>query len=84
MTDTGCSVLWSAIPSEWVVDGLLPPAPAAMEMRVEGRLLQVLPGANGTGMVQRLLSTDPQDYLDPRWQPGAQVSLTPIFRDAEI
>lgn len=75
MTELGASILWTAMPVEMVVNGLEPQPPAAMEMMVEGRLLQVLPGQNGRGTVQRLLSTDPQDYLDPRWQPGAAVSL---------
>ncbi|HWI66166.1 MAG TPA: YlzJ-like family protein [Symbiobacteriaceae bacterium] len=76
--EIGASLLWTALPVEMVVQGLEPDAPAAMEMMVEGRLLQVLPGQNGTGTVQRLLSTDPMDYLDPRWQPGTSINLTGI------
>jgi hypothetical protein len=77
VTELGASILWTAMPVDLVIDGLEPPAPAAMEMMVEGRLLQVLPGTQaGTGTVQRLLSTDPQDYLDPRWQPGTVINLS--------
>lgn len=76
MTELGASILWTAMPVDLVIAGLEPEAPAAMEMMVEGRLLQVLPGQSGTGTVQRLLSTDPQDYLDPRWQPGTVISLS--------
>lgn len=73
--EIGASILWTAMPVEMVIDGLQPQAPAAVDMVVEGRLLQVLPGQNGQGTVQRLLSTDPQDYLDPRWQPGMVINL---------
>lgn len=73
--ELGASILWTAMPVEMVVQGLEPQGPAAMEMMVDGRLLQVLPGQNGQGTVQRLLSTDPQDYLDPRWQPGTVINL---------
>lgn len=77
MSELGASILWTAMPVELVVDGLEPPAPAAADMVVEGRLLQVLPGERaGTGIVQRLLSTDPQDYLDARWQPGTVINLS--------
>jgi hypothetical protein len=40
-----------------------------------GRLHLVVRLPNATGRVERLISADPQDYLDPRWQPGAVVSL---------
>lgn len=76
MTELGASILWTAMPVDLVIDGLEPQAPATTEMVVEGRLLQVLPGQGGTGTVQRLLSTDPQDYLDPRWQPGTVINLS--------
>lgn len=71
-------LLWTAIPVELVVDGMIPQAEACVEMNVEGRILQVLPGGNGTGTVQRLISGQAQDYLDPRWQPGATVSLVGV------
>jgi hypothetical protein len=73
--DGPASILWTSMPVDLVVDGLTPAAAATMEMSVGGRILQVLPGENGKGTVQRLISGDPQDYLDPRWQPGAAISL---------
>lgn len=42
-----------------------------VELQVEGRSLVAVPGAGGQLMVERLLSTDPNDYLDPHLQPGA-------------
>ena len=73
--DAGPGVLWTAMPIELVTDGLVPQAQACVEHWVEGRLLLVTPGAGGTGTVQRLISGNAQDYLDPRWQPGAVINL---------
>jgi hypothetical protein len=75
--ETGPGILWTAMPIELVVAGLEPALQTPMEMAVEGRLVQVLPSGDGTGTVQRLLSTNPADYLDPRWQPGRVVPLSP-------
>jgi hypothetical protein len=41
----------------------------------EGILLQVEPIDGARGSVIRTLSGNPQDFLDPRWQPGAVVNL---------
>lgn len=73
--EPGPGVLWTAVPIELVVDGLVPQQAACVDMVMEGRLVQVLPGENGSGTVQRLISGNAQDYLDPRWQPGTVVSL---------
>jgi hypothetical protein len=76
VSELGASILWTAMPVDLVIEGLEPAAPATVDLVVEGRLMQVLPGQNGTGTLQRLLSTDPQDYLDPRWQPGMVINLS--------
>ncbi|HEY3368498.1 MAG TPA: YlzJ-like family protein [Symbiobacteriaceae bacterium] len=81
MTDSGPSVLWTIIPAEMVVQGL--PGldqPVCQEMEVAGRLVEVLPAGDGSATIQRLLSTNPWDYLDARWQPGTKVPLQPANR----
>lgn len=75
--ESGPGILWTAMPLEVVLAGLEPALPTALEMAVEGRLVQVLPAGDGTGTLQRLLSPNPADYLDPRWQPGRVVPLSP-------
>lgn len=77
MTECGPCVLWSVVPAEWVLDGLTPAAPPLREAVVDGRLVQVAPGADGWGTVVRLISGQAQDYLDARFQPGAKVMLGP-------
>ncbi len=75
-------VLYTVIPIEDVLNE--PGAPAAQaEVAWEGRRLLVEPLQGGVGRVVRLISTDPLDYLDPRWQPGAIVPW-PGSREAVI
>jgi hypothetical protein len=73
--DTAPGVIWAAIPIELVTEGMEPPYPEPVEVSLEGRILQVTPSGDGTGILRRLISTDPADYLDPRWQPGSRVKL---------
>ncbi|MEW8977325.1 MAG: YlzJ-like family protein [Symbiobacterium sp.] len=75
MTDCGPGVLWSALPLELVLEGLVQPPAAVREVVVDGRLLQVTPGGDGHGTVVRLISGRAEDYLDARFQPGARVRL---------
>ncbi len=46
-----------------------------VEIRVRGRIIQVEPVSPTEGRVVRVISTNPQDFLDPRVQPGNLVSL---------
>ncbi|HHT05728.1 MAG TPA: hypothetical protein GXZ97_05615 [Hydrogenispora sp.] len=40
------------------------------ELEVEGKKVLVTVNNRGEQVIARLLSTDPADYLDPRWTPG--------------
>jgi len=73
--EVGPGILWTAIPLELVLDGLVPAEAPRLEMRVGGRILQVVQGEGGSGTIERLISTDPQDYLDPSLQPGSRIAL---------
>ncbi|MDA8204955.1 MAG: YlzJ-like family protein [Thermaerobacter sp.] len=41
---------------------------------LEGRLCLIRRAADGSERLERLLSTDPNDYLDPRFQPNHRLS----------
>lgn len=45
---------------------------------VDGCVMQVQPVDAANGVVTRILSTDPQDFLNLRFQPG---SLVPLSQD---
>lgn len=70
MSECGPAILWSVMPIELVTEGLYPAEPVLTEVTWGGRMLQVQLLAGGEAQVVRLLSTNPQDYLDPRFQPG--------------
>lgn len=44
-----------------------------LAIEVQGVSMLVEPAGMGCGRVRRILSTNPQDFLDPRWQPGAMI-----------
>ncbi|HEY8391949.1 MAG TPA: YlzJ-like family protein [Capillibacterium sp.] len=46
------------------------PAASWREVEVEGRKVLVTVNQRGEQVITRLLSTDPEDFLDPRWTPG--------------
>jgi len=41
-----------------------------MEVEIEGKRVFFTPEGPGQGKIVRMLSTDPQDYMDPRFDPG--------------
>lgn len=45
------------------------------DLIIGGVQLEVEQTAPGRGRITRIISTNPQDYLDPRWQPGTEVPL---------
>lgn len=69
------SLLWTALPLELVLQESGEPLPQCVDVLQEGRVLQVLPVGRGLAMIQRLISGNPQDYLDARWQPGTRIPL---------
>ena len=42
-------------------------------LEIDGRRALCQRDAEGKWRLERLLSTDPNDFLDPRWQPGSIV-----------
>lgn len=83
----GAVILYTIVPIEDVLQGADPltlavpgvngcgKPGAPMEMPIGDRRLVVMPERDGTARVVRLISTNPADYLDARWQPGALVKL---------
>jgi len=75
VNEYGNGLLWTPLPLEQVLaypEGA--PSPC-LEVQIGSRILQVQPGEHGMGVIQRLISADPGDYLDPRWQPGSRIRL---------
>lgn len=66
-------ILYTPMSPEQVWEGhdKMPPAP--VEMVIGGRQLLVQTDNHREGTIVRLISTDPADFLDPRFQPGNRV-----------
>lgn len=63
------SLLYTIVPPEVVwADGK---SPTLTLWRHRGRLVSISEGEDGTLLVAGLLSTDPQDFLDPEFTPGS-------------
>lgn len=69
------SLLWTALPLELVLAEQAAPVSPCINLVHGGRVLEVVPVGGGVGVIQRLISADPQDYLAPEWQPGTRVPL---------
>lgn len=75
MSECSPGILWSVMPLELVLEGLAPEMPPRAEMAVANGVLVVEPQTDGSGTVVRLISSDPKDYLDPRYQPGSRIRM---------
>lgn len=62
-------MLWTIVPTEWVLDEDETPS-SVLEMSVGQAKVVLERSSDGTTRVQRVLSTDPADYLRPELQPG--------------
>jgi hypothetical protein len=66
-------LLYTVVPEEYIFapDEVGPTTPAAeVEVRIGTLSLIGEPLSNGRIRITRLCSTDAQDYLNPKWQPG--------------
>ncbi|MCW2277876.1 YlzJ-like family protein [Heliophilum fasciatum] len=68
-------ILYTPLPMEAVLDGAEPVLPAMMTKSYQGRIVMGYQRTDGHFEVARLLSTDPQDYLDPGLQPGQYLAI---------
>lgn len=67
-------ILYSIVPSEVVFgDYSANPVSASMEMDYMGYRVQVSALPNNQYVINRLISTSPKAYLDPRLQPGTVI-----------
>jgi len=69
-------LLYTVVPPEEIFFGD-DEAPEPVAAAVAGVPVLVTPAGGGWARIERLLSTDPDHFLDPRFQPGGLVSLKP-------
>lgn len=68
-------VLYTIVPVEAIFPGgVEPEAPAPIELAVAGRLCTARRGPDGQLRLERVLSTEPSDFLNPQLAPGTVLS----------
>lgn len=70
-------IMHSIIPNE-VIFGGIPGAEDSnyMEIKYLGELVQVMPVSNSQYAIQRVISTSPRAYLNPKLQPGKIIHIS--------
>lgn len=68
-------ILHTVMPLELVTEGLFGEPAPQREVTLQGHRLIVEDGPGGLSRIVRLISTDPAEYLDPRWTPGQAVRI---------
>ncbi|HEX3032943.1 MAG TPA: YlzJ-like family protein [Bacillota bacterium] len=72
-------ILYTTMPLEKVLEGHDHPIKPTVEMTIEGKQVVIEPGEHNSGKIVRLISTEPNDFLDPRFQPGNKVIFTSVI-----
>lgn len=67
-------MIWSIMPEDFLFDAD-PQQEQLLQCSYLGRQLLVKPVGNGQGQIMSLLSTDPADFLDARFQAGRLMSM---------
>lgn len=66
-------VLYTVVPLYEVLAGWDEPRPEPISVEMEGRTLLIEPESPYAGRIVRLISSNPNDFLDPAFQPGRRL-----------
>ncbi|MGE5592265.1 MAG: YlzJ-like family protein [Betaproteobacteria bacterium] len=69
-------ILYTVLPLELVLEGM-DKERTFMDVEINGIAMTVEQVSANEAVIVRLISTDPQHFLDPALQPGSRVRLTP-------
>lgn len=71
------TIFYSIIPEDIVFEGYEQYNPEYKELMVDGITMLVEMTSMTEGRIARLISPNPNDYLNPRYAPGQIVSFSP-------
>lgn len=71
-------MIWSVVPSEFIFYETSMDVPEARLCTLSGVPLTVVDMGDGMGRVERIMSSDPNDYLRAQLQPGSQIPLSSV------
>lgn len=63
-------IMYTSMPLEWVFEGYDQFNPTYTEIVYDGVQMLIEPTGSFQGKIVRLLSCNPQDYLNPNYSPG--------------
>lgn len=72
-------ILYSCMPEEIVFEGWDRELERPTEVTINGLLMEVQPVSPQEAKIVRLISPDPQQYLNPAYAPGQIIMYTPNF-----
>ncbi|MCS1351251.1 YlzJ-like family protein [Mechercharimyces sp. CAU 1602] len=68
---------YTVLPHELIYLDPDQPQADTKEVVIDGVTVEVLMNTSGQAQIVRLLSSDPEHFLNPRLQPGSQISMVP-------
>lgn len=71
-------IIYSAMPIEQILEGIDTYRPMYHEVQMDGVTMLVEQTEGMEGKIVRLLSPNPQDYLNPRYAPGTKIMFRPV------
>ncbi|WP_282941910.1 YlzJ-like family protein [Paenibacillus sp. RC67] len=70
---------YTVMPLEVVMEGIEEMEANQVEIVVNGVTMQVQPLNSNQATIVRLISGNPQDYLNPQYTPGRIIEFQPVF-----
>ena len=70
---------YTVLPLEVVMEGIEEMKADQMEIVMNGVTMQVKPLNSNQAAIVRLISGNPQDYLNPQYAPGRVIEFQPVF-----
>jgi hypothetical protein len=69
---------YTALPLEVVMDGIEKMEATDIEIMINGIMMQVQPLNTTQATIVRIMSGNPQDYLNPQYSPGRIIEFQPV------
>jgi hypothetical protein len=70
---------YTILPLEAVMDGIEEMKSTSMEVMINGITMQVQPLNASQASIVRIISPNPQDYLNPLYSPGRVIEWRPVI-----
>lgn len=73
-------IIYSPVPLEQIVEGIEDKVKPLEEIQVDSVVMQVQPVDKYHARIVRLISPNPQDYLNPAYAPGRTIRFDPFVQ----